>query len=62
MENEFAAVPALFALQTERQGLVPNTRVTSYEEALGAEFGLSREDVHLETAGTTTIFGDSAED
>ncbi|MGK5545887.1 hypothetical protein ACSNOH_14300 [Streptomyces sp. URMC 127] len=56
--------PAVFALQTEEPqgGRIPNRRVTSYEEQLGAEFGVSPDDVHLATAGTTTIFGDSAED
>ncbi|MBF6047257.1 hypothetical protein GO001_18790 [Streptomyces sp. NRRL B-1677] len=56
--------PAIFALQAEepRGGQVPNRRVTAYEEQLGAEFGVSMDDVHLATAGTTTIPGDSAED
>ncbi|MGW2598718.1 hypothetical protein [Streptomyces klenkii] len=56
--------PAIFALQAEepRGGQVPNRRVMSYEEQLGAEFGVSPDDAHLATAGTTTIFGDSAED
>jgi hypothetical protein len=54
--------PAIFALQTERHGVVPNGRVAFYEEKLGAELGVSPEDVHLRTAGTTTPQGDSAED
>jgi hypothetical protein len=54
--------PAIFALQCERPGVVPNSNVASYEEKLGAELGVSPEDVHLRTAGTTTPQGDSAED
>lgn len=54
--------PAIFALQTEREGVIPNSRVASYEEKLGAELGVSPEDVHLSTSGTTTSSGDSAED
>jgi hypothetical protein len=54
--------PAIFALQGEHPGVVPNSHVASYEEKLGAELGVSPEDVHLRTAGTTTPQGDSAED
>lgn len=55
--------PAIFALQREHlAGVVSNSRVESYEEKLGAELGVSPEAVHLRTAGTTTINGDSAED
>ncbi len=54
--------PAVFVLQAERDAVVANPRVAAYEERLGARFGLSREDVHVASAGTTTASGDSAED
>ena len=54
--------PALFALQTEREAVVPNDRVAAYEETLSTELGVSLRDVHIASSGTTTSSGDSAED
>jgi hypothetical protein len=62
MKASTMKLPAIFALQTNGRSVVPNGRVASYEEKLGAELGVSPEDVHLRTAGTTTPEGDSAED
>ena len=62
MNTSRTDLPAIFALQSERHGVVPNKRVASYEEKLGAELGVSPDDVHLRTSGTTTSDGDSAED
>jgi hypothetical protein len=55
-------LPAIFALQTERNSVVPNSWVASYEKQLGAELGVPPGDVHLGTSGTTTTAGDSQED
>lgn len=57
-----AKLPALFALQTDRQGVVPNAQVAAYEEALSVRLGVPLDDVQLTTSGTTTSPGDSAED
>ncbi len=54
--------PVIFALQGERKHVVPNSLVASYEDKLGAELGVAREDVHLSSAGTTTPSADSKED
>jgi hypothetical protein len=62
MKKSTMEQPAIFALQTEREHVVPNSRVASYEEKLGAELGVSPQDVNLTSAGTTTINADSAED
>jgi hypothetical protein len=59
MSNE---EPAIFTLQTERGRVVPNERVSSYEEKLGAELGVSPEDLFSCSAGTTTPNADSKED
>ncbi len=62
MKRSNAEQPAIFALQTERESVVPNSLVSSYEDRLGAELGVSAEDVQLRTGGTTTATGDTQED
>jgi hypothetical protein len=62
MAASVAQPPAIFALQAENLEVAPNSLVESYEEKLGADLGVVRENVHLRTSGTTTTSGDSAED
>lgn len=57
-----AKLPALFALQTDRQGVVQNPQVAAYEESLSVQLGVPLDDVQLTTSGTTTSPGDSKED
>ncbi len=54
--------PAIFALQTERENVVPNDCVTAYEKKLSEELGVSVHDVYLASGGTCTPEGDSKED